>query len=85
MISKGGFAHLEGQKAPKTEPGRVPNRAPEATPAEGAKTQNLEDVSQNSLICMVPGPPFGSKNGTKTEPKRGPNRYMDVEGAGKAS
>ena len=41
MISKGGFAHLEGQKAPKTEPGRVPNRAPEATPAEKGKIAKL--------------------------------------------
>ena len=31
---KTGFSYLGGQKAWKTEPGRVPNRAPEATPAE---------------------------------------------------
>ena len=41
MISKGGFAHLEGQKALKTEPGRVPNRVPEATPAEKDKITKL--------------------------------------------
>ena len=41
MISKAGLAHLEGQKAPKTEPGRVPNRVPEATPAEKGKITKL--------------------------------------------
>ena len=41
MISKGGFAHLEGQKAPKTEPGRVKNPALDATRAEKGEITQL--------------------------------------------
>ena len=68
MIAKGGFAHLESQKAPKTEPGRAPNRAPEATPAEKGKSTKLGGrLTKIFDFFMAPGPPFGSKkNWTKT-------------------
>ena len=36
-----GFNDLGGQKAPKTEPGRIQNGAPEATRAENCKTTKL--------------------------------------------
>ena len=36
---KTGFSYLGGQRAPKTEPGKVPNRVPEATRAEKTKSQ----------------------------------------------
>ena len=58
MISKGGFAHLEGQKAPKTEPGRVPNRAPEATPAEKGKSTKLGGRLTKFFDFYGPGTSF---------------------------
>ena len=81
MISKGGFAHLEGQKAPQTEPGRVPNRGPEATPAEKGKSSKLGGRLTKIFDFYGPGTFLGAKAG----PKRGPNRSIDAEGAWKAS
>ena len=45
-----------------------------------AKSQNFEDVSQNSLIFEVWGPP---KTGPKLIQKRVPNRIFDAEALGK--
>ena len=36
-----------GQKAPKMEPKRVPNRAPEATRAENGETLTFDDVTKD--------------------------------------
>ena len=36
-----GFSHIGSREAPKTEPGRVPNRVPEATRAEKGETTKL--------------------------------------------
>ena len=41
------WRHLEGQKAPKMEPGRVPNQAPQATRAENCKTLIFDDSTQD--------------------------------------
>ena len=37
------WGHLEDQKAPKSEPGRVPNQAPQATGAENGETLIFDD------------------------------------------
>ena len=43
-----------GQKAPKMEPKRVPNRAPEATRAENGETLIFDDSTQdfNDFSCL---------------------------------
>ena len=46
-----GFSGLDGQKAPKTEPGRVQNRVPEATRAENGEITKLS-------VCLTKFPGF---------------------------
>ena len=41
------WRHLEGQHGPKTEPGRSPNRVPEATRAENCETLIFDDSTQD--------------------------------------
>ena len=79
--SKRVFSHLEGQKAPKTEPGSVPNRVSEATRAEKNEFTKLSGPFTKFFDLRSPGYTFGTKAGSK----RGPNRSIDAEGAGKAS
>ena len=73
--SKTVFSHLGGQKAPKTEPGKVPNRAPEATRAENSEILIFIDSSMNFNDFAGPGAPlWRNKN-----PKLVPNRVFDAE------
>ena len=48
------WRHLEGQHGPKTEPGRSPNRVPEATRAENGETLIFDDSTQdfNDFSCL---------------------------------
>ena len=48
--SKRGFSYLGGQKAPKTEPGRVPNRVPEAT-----RTKNVSSCKTMFFLMDCSG------------------------------
>ena len=59
-------AILKAKRLPKRSPGGSQIGSRRRLQLKRAKSQNLEDVSRNSLIFKVPGPPFGSKNGTKT-------------------
>ena len=59
-------AILRAKRLPKRSPGGSQIGSRRRLQLKRAKSQNLEDVSRNSLIFKVPGPPFGSKNGTKT-------------------
>ena len=55
---KTGFSYLGDQKAPKTEPGRVPNRTPEATQAENGETLIVDDNTQDFVVFSSPGAPI---------------------------
>ena len=57
---------LSAKRLQKRSPGESQIGSRRRLQLKRAKSQNLEDVSRNSLFFKVPGPPFGSKNGTKT-------------------
>ena len=49
-----------GEKAPQMEPKRVPNRAPETTRSENAKTLIFDDSTKDFLDFAGPRAPFFS-------------------------
>ena len=64
------------QKAPKMEPKRVPNRAPEATRTENCKTLIFNDSCKDFID-------FSGLRTLSWRPKWVPNRIIDAEGARK--
>ena len=62
-----------GQKAPKIEPKRIPNRAPEATPGENDETLIFNDSTKDFNN-------FSSLRASFSGPKWVPNRIIDAEG-----